>query len=365
MDTADAFWGRTNAMHSMGATVLEIAKALRCSRCKVYKALARKVPPSTLQLKGPNQTRKAMSVTQRRRRVELLAKKKVIIQAKKTVMQRGRPRKDGRQRPSYEIIRTVTKFAFPSPRAIARQLGVEGCETSLATVRRDLLSMGYHAYRRPKTCQLSPMQAENRNSFCKRVLKWPKGDLGRIIFTDEKWFDSNDSGVLYQWAKSGERHTVLPRERVQSPPKCYVWGAIGVGWRFLVVIRQGSVTGESYRKDCLCKLPKKEVKGKILMQDGARVHWTKENREYVKKSLKMKLLDGWPASSADMNPIEHMWSIVQTRVCERGPWGPEELQRYVLDEFHKVPTAVVDRLVLSFEARMSECASRRGYQVWK
>jgi hypothetical protein len=78
----------------------------------------------------------------------------------------------------------------------------------------------------------------------------------------------------------------------------------------------------------------------VLMQDGARIHWTSENKEFIKKTLKMPVVDEWPPHSADMNPIE--------------------LEEYVQDEFFKVSGEVVDRLVRSFERRVSAVAGLRG-----
>jgi transposase len=57
------------------------------------------------------------------------------------------------------------------------------------------------------------------------------------------------------------------------------------------------------------------------MQDGARIHWTSENKEFIKRTLKMPVVDEWPPHSADMNPIEHMWGIVQRAVLPVGRGG--------------------------------------------
>lgn len=58
-----------------------------------------------------------------------------------------------------------------------------------------------------------------------------------------------------------------------------------------------------------------------------------------------------------------MWSIVQHAVCARGPWGVDQLEDYVRDEFDKVSVSVVDRLVMSFESRVKEVVEARGAQL--
>jgi len=365
MESRDAFWGQVQALGVMGVSVTKMALLLRCSRHKIYEYLRLKAPPGVARSARNASSPKTLSLACRRRRVHQLALKKVTVTAKKTVYQRGRPRKDGAPRPTYEVTRKFTKSSFPSPQSIARQLGVEGIRVSASTVRRDLLEAGLKCYKRPVVPALTADQAQARLAFAKKMLKWPKDSLYKILFTDEKWFDSNDSGVVYQWVKRGARRDLLPRERVQCPPKVFIWGAIGIGWRLIVVIEGESVTGETYKEQCLRRLRREPLSGRLLMQDGAKVHWTPENRRYIKNNLRLQVVDGWPAQSPDLNPIEHMWSRVQQRVSERGPWGREDLAKYVVEEWNAVPVEVVDGLVMSFGKRLSECVDRSGYQLWQ
>jgi hypothetical protein len=199
--------------------------------------------------------------------------------------------------------------------------------------------------------------------FCRGLLREPANFFKNLIFSDEKWFDSNDHGDQYHWRRRGEETRC--RERVQAPAKVLVWGAIGVGWRHLVVLEinddDRGVTSESYRKKCLASLRKvPELRGRRLQQDGAKVHWTAENREYIRRVLKLPVLQKWPAHSPDLNPIENLWSVVQRQVSRRGPWAVEELREYVSSEWAAVPQSVVDSLVLSFKSRLQRCLERGG-----
>jgi hypothetical protein len=265
------------------------------------------------------------------------------------------------------VEKIVVKAEFPSPAKIARQLHLLGVPAALSTVRRDLLSMDFSAYKRPMRPALTEADRLSRLMFCRRLLRNPRRFHESLIFSDEKWFDSNDHGDEYHWRRRGEETRC--RERVQAPAKVLVWGAIGVGWRHLVVLDisedDRGVTSESYRKKCLTSLRGvPELRGRRLQQDGAKVHWTAENRAYIHRVLKMPVLDKWPAHSPDLNPIENLWSIVQRKVSRRGPWAAEELREYVMSEWSAVPQCVVDKLVLSFRSRCEQCVERDGLHVW-
>ena len=204
--------------------------------------------------------------------------------------------------------------------------------------------------------------------FCRAFLKRPVALREDILFTDEKWFDCNDAGVPHQWCPPSKRQTdMVGKERLQAPPKCFIWGVIGIGFRFLrVVTYEGrGMNTDEYIEQCLRPLLKKKtlMAKRILMQDGARVHWTAAARALL-TSAKVRVLEGWPAHSADLNPIEHLWSILQRQVSERAPGGEEELVRYVQEEFDAVPE-VIDRLVRSFATRCKECVAKQGAAVWK
>ena len=118
-----------------------------------------------------------------------------------------------------------------------------------------------------------------------------------------------------------------------------------------------------YVSQCIGKMARQRTaRTKVLMQDGARIHWTPTAKEALRKA-RIRTLDGWPAHSPDLNPIEHVRSRLQSAVSERGPWGIEELAQYVREEWEKIPEADVDALCGSFGGRLRRCAAAHGGHI--
>jgi len=297
--------------------------------------------------------------------VTKLARKRVFVTQKKIVKQRGRPRKDGRPRPEFEVTRRVEKLAFPSTRKIARQLHhSKGTKVHRTTVARDLHASGLSPYIRPKAQRLMLQEKQRRLAFCQRMLKLPSSYRKSILFSDEKWFDSNDAGHRVMWLSREERdEAMIVRETEEYAPKCFVWAVIGVGFRRIVACdwEGKGMDDKDYIRNCVTKMGRKNgFAGKVFMQDGARIHWTQPVLTELKKYRGMEVLHGWPAHSPDLNPIERLWSILQSAVSERGPWTKQDLERFAVEEFMKVPQDLIDHLVLEFTTFCERCVEKSG-----
>ena len=93
------------------------------------------------------------------------------------------------------------------------------------------------------------------------------------------------------------------------------------------------------------------------MEDGARCHSAANKRYMTSKGWKQV---DWPPRSPDLNPIEDLWGILQTKVGKRGPLNSDELIKFVVEEWNALPMSMINNLVDSFDKRCRECKAAEG-----
>lgn len=230
---------------------------------------------------------------------------------------------------------------------------------SASTVRRDLNEIGLHAYKRPLGPKRHEGDAQRRLTFaCSRM-----APASSIWFSDEKIFDCNDHGQVFQWAP--DRKSVKSRGRAKFSPRVHVWGMIGVGIRELVFLPEGkNLDAYGYKLHVLqrCLAPTWERHGSraTFMQDGARVHTAGACLRYL-SNKGIPVLGNWPPRSPDLNPIENMWAIVQQEVSKKyTPKDIPQLKNAIERVWKAIPSHVVNNLVVSFEDRKKIVKKNKG-----
>ncbi|GFX35161.1 transposable element Tc3 transposase [Trichonephila clavipes] len=89
----------------------------------------------------------------------------------------------------------------------------------------------------------------------------------------------------------------------------------------------------------------------LFMDDNARPHRANTVDECL-QSEDITRMD-WPAYSPDLNPIEHVWDMLDRRIATRQPPPTclPELRRALLDEWCNIPQDQIDNLILSMPRR--------------
>jgi hypothetical protein len=212
--------------------------------------------------------------------------------------------------------------------------------------------------------------AEKKRYFAKKELSLEPKIRRGIIFSDEKIFNDNDHSSRFQWCTKDDVVTRRGVSRWGPTVQCY--GAIGIGFRFLVFLdRDGRLNADKFCQNCLRPLLEQLRRRGApfrLQQDGAPCHRSARTQRYLRG---VSLVESWPPRSPCLNPIENLWGIVQKAVSDRLLTttrrrkqnvfaGREELLEAVQRAWDEVPQSVVDGLVTSYEMRLQNVVKTRG-----
>ncbi|GFY13241.1 transposable element Tcb2 transposase [Trichonephila clavipes] len=157
-----------------------------------------------------------------------------------------------------------------------------------------------------------------------------------------------DNRRIFIWRDRGSRNnTAFLHESVRfDSGGVLVYGGISIEGRTdLYIIRDGPLTAHRYRDEIFRPIvvPYAAAIGEdfILMDDNCRPHRANLVEDFVfEEGIVRK---EWPASSRDMNPIEHLWDALGRRVAGRQPPSQtlQELERALLEEWDRIPQLFV------------------------
>ena len=85
-----------------------------------------------------------------------------------------------------------------------------------------------------------------------------------------------------------------------------------------------------------------------LLQDSAPAHKAGGTNRYL-RSVGVQVLDKWPGSSPDLNPIEHLWAWVKQRVYKLRPKNQAELEKCVFEVWEQVPDELCTKLMSNMD----------------
>jgi hypothetical protein len=291
----------------------------------------------------------------------------------------------------------VVSLPFGSLSRTGAKMKREGfLHTSRTTLQRDVKRAGLESRVRSRAPHLTPEQQQVRLEFCVKILRHVGGNKwDLVLFSDETWINCDDHGFYRQWVLPGEH----PSQRYthQFPRKVMIWVVVGIGFRLLVVhtckatdpkakhatlgrrpagaVAEAkadySVTAVVYIAKCLVPMKKKLVEAfgvagaqtRFFVQDNASSHLAQQTTKWLTTNHIKQLPEKWPAHSPDLNMAENFWPELKRAVNERGPKNEQDLERFVVAEFDKVPQRNIDAYCRAFRGRLERCQELEGAYV--
>ena len=264
-----------------------------------------------------------------------------------------------------------------SARKIAKQLGIGRDAAHRMIV--DALGM---KSRKTREGQLLSDDVKNlRVTRAKKLLRRFANDRHRrILFTDEKWFNveqSHNSQNDRIWRRNPLPPELKIVERTQKPKQVMVWA--GVHWSGrteLIFVPEGvKVNGPVYRKMLKDQvLPWSEEyfgdKEWTFQQDGAPSHrasetqdWIAENfKDFIKVDTHWTKRDGeWAPNSPDWTVLDYFaWPFLESKACSKPHKSVAALKASLVKEWNEIPQEMFQKAIDDFPKRLRKCIAAHG-----
>ena len=262
----------------------------------------------------------------------------------------------------------VLRDRFASTRLHGRYwwLGI-GQRTSLRTVYRRAIELGFRSRRPLIRIPLGPVHRQARLNWCRARQNWGIDEWGEIVFSDESRFclDFHDGRIRVRRLPT-ERFLeacILEHDRY-GRGSVMVWGAINLTGRSQLVVIHGNLTGQRYVDEILQPVLVPFLQNdpaSTFQQDNARSHTCRVTADFLRRANVPTL--PWPARSPDLSPIEHMWDILGRRVRDPTldpPATLHDLEVRLVANWQEIQQQEVQNLFDSMPRRVQACIASRG-----
>ena len=283
--------------------------------------------------------------------------------------------KRGFKKVSRREINRIKHVMIKTPHLTSKRIFEEANVENIArsTRCRVLRDMGKVKKMTPKS-PLTEMHCKKRLDWADKYLKT---DFSKVIFTDEAraTLDGPD-GWATGWVKSGEP-TKTRFKRQQGGGGVMFWaGIIEDQMVGPVRVPEGvKVDSEAYCNlleeaffPWFEKLSPAKQRSLIFQQDNAPSHNSKFTTTYLRnRGLREANVMTWPPNSADLNPIENLWSIIKQDIYRDGRQfsSKDALWRSIEEAAEAVPSSTILKLTSSMDSRLLEVHKKKGKHIKK
>ena len=237
-------------------------------------------------------------------------------------------------------------------------------DISPRTIRRYLFDSGLKGRIAVKKPFLSKANKNVRFEMAKEWLNMTNNDWEKIIWSDETKINLFGSdGKQYVRRLDGTRY----ENNHMSSIKHYgsnvkVWGCFSSKEFENIHIIDGIMDSIYYLNILQYNLKSPATKLELnefnFQQDNNPKHISAIIKSYFQRN-NINVLP-WPSQSPDMNPIEHLWGYLKTRVSERLLSNIKQLKSIIKQEWEAIPKELCQKLMNSVERRVEALFKAKG-----
>lgn len=281
------------------------------------------------------------------------------------------PRKCRGRKTSQRDDRLILQMAKKNPRISSTQIQREflaetGSTISAPTIRRRLVEGGLHGRISRKKPLVTQKQRTKRIQFAKSHADWTTNQWKFIVWSDET--------KINRIGQDGARHVRRPKGQAFNPRYvvpvvkhgggsvnvwgCFSWNGVGPIHRI-----EGTLTAEKYvdiLKNVL--VPWADENMPVIwkfQQDNDPKHTARLTKNFFNENA-FDVIE-WAASSADLNPIEHLWDDVKKAVSKQNNTNLNVLWANIQAAWKEIPVERCRRLIESMPRRLTEVLKQKGF----
>ena len=256
---------------------------------------------------------------------------------------------------------------FRSATVTARNtVGAHGHHISDQTVRNRLRTAGIRPHRPYVGPILTARHRRARLAWARAHLRWRRNDWASALFTDESRFNLRRSdGRARVYRRQGEHFhdaCVVENDRFGGG-SVMIWGGISLQHKTEVRVIDGNLNAQRYQTEVLAPVVVPFIRTHphmILMQDNATSHSARATRQYLSAN-NVQVMD-WPARSPDLNPIEHVWDLLDRRLrnARNPPQTVAALRQEVVRQWNLLAQNEIRRYIGSMRRRCQAVIQAEG-----
>lgn len=238
---------------------------------------------------------------------------------------------------------------------------------SISTARNRIRVSNVKNYAAAKKVGLTPQHKEARVAFALEHLARDDDFWRRVVFSDEKVFQSSHNGHIRVYRPRNSRYHeryIASTER-SGRFSVNLWGWISAVSPGVTVNVENRLNSDVYVR-ILEHIMLPSVRGVyrndnfIFQHDNCTVHTARRTVEWL-QAQNINVLD-WPSRSPDINPIENLWGLLQKKLQSRRVifHNREELLTAIMEEWHTIPQDYFRNICLSMPRRLENVIAANG-----
>ncbi|KAG2464610.1 TCB1 transposase, partial [Polypterus senegalus] len=270
------------------------------------------------------------------------------------------------------IISMVKRNPFTTANQVNNTLQWVGVSISKSTIKRRLHERKYRGCTARCKPLISLKNRKARLDFAKEHLKKPAQFWKNILRTDETKINlKQNDGKKKVWRRRGTAH--YPKHTTSSvkhaKASVMAWACMAAGTGTLGFIddvtqdRRSRMNSEVFRDILSAQIQLNAVKliGWCFMtqMDNDPKHTAKATQEFI-KAKKCKILE-WPSQSPDLNPIEHAFHLLKTKLQTERPTNKQQLKAAAVKAWQSIKKEETQHLVMSMSSRLQAVIASKGF----